>query len=124
MLDPKHFNDEIAKLLKLVDAKFGIQTDDLSEAMRKIGRRLPQSAHRNANRLVEVQQQLNNPKIALQIDPKTPVKPYAALLSDLENYDPADRRKGAILGALGVAVFNLIVVFVLLICVLIWRGFI
>lgn len=124
MLDPKHFNDEIAKLLKLVDAKFGIQTDDLSEAMRKIGRRLPLSAHRNANRLIEVQQQLNNPKIALQIDPETPLKPFAALHSDLEKYDPADRRKGAILGALGVAVFNLIVVAVLLICVLIWRGFI
>lgn len=123
MIDPKHFNDEIAKLLKLVDAKFGIQSDELSEAMRKIGRRLPQAAHRNAARLVEAQQQLKNPKIALQLDEKSLVKPYASLRSDLESYDPADRRKGAILGALGVTVFNLIMVVILLICVLIWRGF-
>lgn len=124
MIDQKHFNDDIRKLLKLVDAKFGIQTDDLSVAMRKIGRRLPASAHKNAAKLIEVQAQLAHPKIALQTDEKPLIKPYAALLSALEGYDPKDRRNGAILGALGVSVFNVLVVFVIFVIVLKWRGFI
>ncbi len=124
MIDQKHFNDDIKKLLKLVDAKFGIQTDDLSFAMRKIGRRLPQSVHRHAAKLVEVQTQLAHPKVALQIDEKPLVKPYATVLSALEGYDPADRRKGAILGALGTVAFNLIAVFVIFVIVLKWRGFV
>ena len=124
MIDQKHFNEDIKKLLKLVDTKFGIQADDLSYAMRKIGRRLPHSVHRHAAKLAEVQRQLAHPKIALQIDEKPLVKPYAAVLSALESYDPVDRRKGAILSTLGAIVFNLIVVFVIFVAVLKWRGFV
>lgn len=123
MIDQKHFNDDIRRLLKLVDSKFGIQTDQLSFAMRKIGRRLPSNVHKNAAQLVKAQKQLQHPKIALQLDEKPLIKPYSIVLSALEAYDPSDKRKGAILGALGSVAFNLILAFLLLVLVLLWRGY-
>lgn len=124
MIDAKTLNADIQKLLKLTDRQFGVQATDLATAMRKIGRRLPKSAHRNAAILIEAQTQMQNPKIAVQLDEKSLQAPYRGLLRAIEAYDRKDARKGAILDVLGGLAFNLIALFVILVIVLKWRGFV
>lgn len=123
MIDAKTLNDDIQQLLKLIDRQFGIQADDLATAMKKIGRRLPKSAHKNAAILIAAQSQAQNPKIAIQMDDRPLKAPYRALLRSIEAYDRKDARTGAILGALGGLAFNLIALFVIFVVVLKWRGF-
>lgn len=124
MIDAKTLDADIQQLLKLIDRQFGIQADDLASAMKKIGRRLPKSAHKNAAILVEAQTQARNPKIAIQMDERPLKAPYRALLRAIEAYDRKDARVGAILGTLGGLVFNLIVLLIILVAVLKWRGFV
>lgn len=123
MIDAKTLNEDIQQLLKLIDRQFGIQADDLASAMKKIGRRLPKSAHKNAAILITAQNQAQNPKIAIQMDDRPLKGPYRALLRAIEAYDRKDARKGAVLSAMGGLAFNLIALFVIFVVVLKWRGF-
>ncbi|MDC0736710.1 hypothetical protein N6L24_00325 [Cognatishimia sp. SS12] len=123
MLDHTEFNADIGKLLSLIERRFGFRSDDLGQAMRKIGRRLPKSAHRAAGVLIRAQCQAQNPKTAYQLQSDKLIKPYATLLREIEAYDRVDRRKGLLLGFLGTLAFQGIVIFALIIGVLIWRGY-
>lgn len=123
MIDAKTLNSDIGQLLKVIERQFGIEADDLQSAMRKIGRRLPKSAHRHARTLIEAQAHAQNPKIALQLDEGALKLPYAALLRAVEAYNRKDARWGLILSTLGSVAFNVIAICVILIVVLRWRGF-
>ena len=123
MVDPKDINAKVAISLKLIEKKFGIESDDLGKAMRKIGRRLPRKAHDNAKFMVKFQQQSGHPKLAMQLSSDDFSKAFNVLQDALNSYDVKDHRKGAILGALGGLVFNLILAFTLLVVFLLWRGF-
>lgn len=123
MVDPKDINAQVTKVLKLIEKKFSIQSDDLGKAMRKVGRRLPKKAHDNAKFMVKFQEQAGHPKLAVQLKPEEFTKAFNVLQAALNDYDVKDHRKGAILGALGGLVFNLILVFTLFVIILLWRGF-
>ena len=113
----------MVKVHALVRTKFGIETDDLDVAMRKIGRRLPRSAHRHAAQLVEFQTKSAHPKLRLNVDPVAFAKSYRGLMHALQSYDPSVKRMDLLLGTLASVAFNLIVVFALFVIVLKWRGF-
>ncbi|MFY0597672.1 MAG: hypothetical protein JXQ85_14665 [Cognatishimia sp.] len=108
MIDAKTLNSDIQQVLKLIERQFGIVADDLGPAMRKIGRRLPKSAHRNAKLLLDAQSKADHPKIAMQIDEASLKTPYNALIEAIEGYDRKDALKGQVLDILATTVFNLL----------------
>ena len=67
---------------------------------------------------------MRHPKLARLIKADQIDRAFTHLNEHLETIDPADRRKGAILGMLGGMVFNLILLIGALIAVLHWQGMI
>ena len=114
MIDAKTLNSDIQQILRLIDRQFGIQADDLASAMRKIGRRLPKSAHRNAQTLIKAQSHAQNPKIAIQLDPAPLKAPHDALVAAIEAYDRKDAMKGRALDIASTLAFNLLCALVLI----------
>ena len=123
MIDLKHIQKTNAGLARLAGQKFSFEADGLQKAMRKVGRRVPKALHRQAAVLIEAEQLAGHPKIRLGLDAEKVAAAEAGLRAGLEAVDPADRRKGFVLGLLGGLAFNLIAAFVLLVVFLKWRGF-
>ncbi|MCH2163790.1 MAG: hypothetical protein MK098_03930 [Marinovum sp.] len=111
-----------ASLAELVREKVGSRGSDLAVLANKAGRRLPKRVRADMVRLAEALQMAHHPKLSRQLDWAELRRAFDRVTEHLETLDPADRRKGARLSWLGNNVFNLIVVFVLLILVLWWRG--
>jgi hypothetical protein len=111
VIDAKTLNADIQQVIKLIDRQFGIHADDLKTAMRKIGRRLPKAAHRNAALLVEAQTQAQNPRIAVQLDEAPLKRPFDELIAAIESYDKKDAFKGRVLDILATMAFNLLLAF-------------
>lgn len=124
MIDPNDIRKRNADLCVLAEEKFSVKAKSLDPAMRKIGRRMPRHAHESAKVLVAAEAQAAHPKLSLMLDQKQINKAEQDVRLAFEAVDPADRRMGLILSTLGSVAFSLIVVFVLLMTVLRWRGFI
>lgn len=122
MIDPHTFGEQSAALEKALEAKLRLRGRTLDARLRKAGRLLPGRVRRAGRVLTEAQVKLAHPKLSRQVDDTRVSHAFTEFDTYLETIDPADRRKGAILGWLGGLVFNLIVVFGLLILVLRWQG--
>ncbi len=112
---------KIDHLLGLAHAQFGIKTQRLDVAMRRIGRQVPSFVQKQAEVLVIAQQTAGHPKLMQQIDAWRVEKAFKVVQAGLMNEDRADRRRGAILSLLGSLCFNLISVCALILAVLLWR---
>ena len=121
MTQNSEFNKNEAEILKLIEEKFSIQKGSLGGRMRRIGRRLPKRAHAAVEVLRKAQSLAGHPTLSRQVDARAVDKAFATLRETLNAIDPADRRKGAILGTLGSLSFNLLVLLALLVF-LAWRG--
>lgn len=104
-------------------AKMGVRARTLPRAMKRAGRRLPRSAHTAAAVITTAKMQCGHPKLAMMIDETSVQTAQQVLLTSLSRIDPKQRRKDAILSMLGAQAFNLIGVGVLVVGVLLWRGF-
>ncbi len=111
-----------ARLLELAKEKFGVRAKTLGRAMKKIGRRVPARLHRQAEVLVAAQRLGGHPKLMMQVDAVAVKKAFDEIVAHLEAIDVTDRRKGAMLNLGAALSFNLLVVVVLVILVLRWRG--
>lgn len=123
MIDPNDVHQKTTYLCKLARIKFGVTADTFDVAMRKIGRRAPSRVHRAAGVILRAQEMSGNPKLMRRLDPVKVENALIEVQDFLTHVDPKDRRKGVILGVLGSIVFNLILVFILLVLVLRWRGY-
>ncbi len=123
MIAHNELNSDLKKIQRLIHRKFGIDSDDLPKAMRKIGRRLPKSAHRNAKIVHTSMQKIAHPKLIMQVNQVETLTAVEALLTTLQDYDPRDRRLGLVLSTLASVAINLLLVFGILVVVLIWRGY-
>ena len=63
-----------------------------------------------------------HPKLALRVDRGRVARAHAEVCAHLRRIDPADRRRGAILGMLGGLAFNLLLLAGLALAFLRWRG--
>jgi len=122
MFDARDLEKKAARLHALVRDRFGVDQPDLARAARKLGRRVPKRVRTAMISVQAARQRATHPKLRLQIDPRALETNFDIAARHLEAVDKADRRKGAILGVLGGISFNLILVFVLVLVVLIWRG--
>lgn len=122
-MDPK-LAAQIARIETLLAEKFGASRGSLARRAQKPGRALPRRVRKDLERLARAQGMTGHPKLSRMIDGKDATRAAIHLRDWLEEVDVADRRKGRVLDLLGTLSFNLILVFVLLIAVLRWRGFV
>lgn len=111
---------EVQELLKSQAEASG----DLAAALGKARRQLPRRIYRQGMRLAEALPLLEHPKLRQTQDEKSLQKAAREVKQHLKDIDRADRRKGRLLEILGSMAFSVLMVFVLLIAVLRWRGFI
>ncbi|WP_417699531.1 hypothetical protein [Pseudophaeobacter sp.] len=97
---------------------------DLAGALAKARRRLPRRIYKQGMRLAEALPLLEHPKLRQIQDEESLRKAAREVKRHLKSIDIADRRKGRLLEMLAGMVFSLLVVFVLLVVVLRWRGFV
>lgn len=112
------------RLLELAREKFGVRSKSLAKAMAKIGRRVPSRLHKQADVIVEAGKFGGHPRMMMQVDGGAVTKAYNEIAAHLEAIDVADRRKGALLNLAAALSFNVMVVVVLVILILRWRGLI
>lgn len=86
---------------------------------------MPRYVQRDIRKVIEAQAVLQGPpKFAVQIDQNTVERAFRNAERWLKEVDAKDRRRGALLGMLGAMVFNLLLLAVLLLVLLRWRGMI
>ncbi|MEE9429210.1 MAG: hypothetical protein V3V25_13790 [Paracoccaceae bacterium] len=112
--------DHIATLLQ---DQLGIRGAGLETKLHNAGRLLPVDIRRHAQSLVGAVKLEGNPKLARMIDEGSTRRSYEICQQYLEEVDVSARRKGKFLDLLTINAFNLIVISVVLVAVLRWRGF-
>ncbi len=103
--------------------RLGIRGKDLATKLRHTGRMMPKRIKLEANFLAEATALDTNPKLSRMVNHERVVEAHQACMAFLETVDAADRRKGVVLGILGSLAMVLVVVTVLVLGVLEWRGF-
>jgi hypothetical protein len=110
-------------LAALIGERLGIRRGATLEAkLRHAGRLLPRAERAAGRRLVEAERLWPNPKLRRRIDVTTLDADIARLRAFLERIDPADRRRGVILGILATLAFNFLVLATAAIVYLAWSG--
>lgn len=124
MIETQDLNRRIQELMEQLHAKLGLRGKSLRVRLGRAGRRLPKRLHRAGQVILDAEQKVAHPKLALLVDPHPVEAAFAEFKVHLAEIDPVDRRKGKLLGWLAGVVFNLILVIVLLLAVLRWQGLI
>ena len=81
--------------------KLGGRGRSLEKRFARAGRLLPKRIRRAGRRITEAQAALHHPKLARLQDPKALNAAFAEITAHLKTIDPADRRKGLVLGHSG-----------------------
>lgn len=107
----------------LMEDRLGARGDGLAEKLRKAGHKLPSKLRKEADFLAEAAHLSQNPKMLLQIDHDRVAAAYDQCVRHL-NRLPNARRRG-MLASIGTSIaLSLLAVAVLVVAVLVWRGFI
>jgi len=112
--------EQVAELMKI---RLGIRGKDLATKLRHTGRMMPKRIKREAAFLVETAGLAESPKLSRMINLERVEAAHKACVEFLESVDVADRRKGVVLGILGSLAMVFLVVTVLVLSVLKWRGY-
>ena len=113
--------DRVAELL---EQRLKIRGKGLAEKLRRGGRGLPRAVRRAAEGLSGAAEQAENPRLMVQLDMEKVAADYDACLRYLGNLGAGARRMGVLLDGLARLAFIVLVVGVLVIGALYWRGFI
>ncbi|MFN4157357.1 MAG: hypothetical protein ACK4GO_02990 [Gemmobacter sp.] len=111
--------DRVAALL---EERLALRGDGLEAKLRRGRRMMPRRVFDAATRLAEAAHQSQNPKLLLQIEMGQVTQDYDTCLRHLGGLSLWDRRKVIILRWTASMVLTLIVVGVLFVVVLKWRG--
>ncbi|MCE0505129.1 hypothetical protein LR948_07180 [Roseivivax sp. GX 12232] len=120
--DPK-LEKMVARLERLLEAKFGASRGPLRRRIAAPGRLLPGKVRRDLDQVERAWSLAGHPKLGRQIDLPQTLAAGARAEDWLKTVDVRDRRIGRLLGLLGGLAFNLILLFALVLAVLLWRGF-
>lgn len=113
----------IAGLKAQLKERLGVGGADLMVALGRARHRLPRRVYRQGLLLARAEPLAGHPKLRLTLDAPALIVAAAEVSRHLETIDLADRRKGWWLGMLGGLSFNLILTVIVLVAVLVWRGF-
>lgn len=103
--------------------RLGIRGKDLATKLRHTGRMMPKRIKLEAHFLAEATALAANPKLNRMINRERVEKAHKVCMTYLESVDVADRQRGVVLGILGSLAMALVVVTVLVVGVLMWRGY-
>ncbi len=113
--------DRVATLL---EERLRVKGDTLEVRLRHAGRRLPGKVRQAGDVLVQATIMIRNPRLMHQVDDATVAQAYDTCLRHLNTLNPNVARRGMILDIAARIAFALLVVSLLLIVVLNWRGMI
>ena len=111
--------DRVAALL---EERLRIKGDTLEAKLGRAGRRLPRRVRDAGAALAQATLMIRNPKLLRQVDDQTVATAYDICVRHLISVNPAAARSGLILDIAARIAFALLVVTVLLVTVMYWRG--
>lgn len=123
MSEPDQIENQIAQTMELLREKLGVGGRDLNTALSRAGHRLPRRIRHQVRKLAQAEPLASHPKLCRTLDAAGLSSAAHEVRAHLKTIDLADRRKGWWLGMLGGLAFNVLLAVVLLIGVLIWRGY-
>lgn len=123
MANEQDIQDQVTLCLTMMREKLGLRAADMTQALPRARRRLPRHVYKGAVALAAAEPLLVHPKLRLTLDTVTLSKAARDLQAYLDDIDLKDRRKAWWLGVLGGVSFNLIALAVVVIVVLVWRGY-
>lgn len=124
MLDYKDVQSKTCAVQRGLHTKLGVRGRDLSQVLRRAGRRLPSRVRRQGHSLARAEFLAKNPKIAAQIDPAQIQSAYDAVTRHLASIDVGKNRLDRWLGVAGTIAFNLLIIATVFVFFLWWRGYV
>ncbi len=112
------------RVAALLEERLNMKGNGLAEKLRKSGRLLPRKVRLAAEQLADAATRSQNPKLLLQVNETEVASAYDICSKHLGKIDVADRRRGKVLRTASSMVISLMVVALLAIGVLYWRGYI
>ena len=123
MQDAETLMRQCEEVNTLLRDRLGLRKGPLAARLKRAGRRLPARIQKQGTVITDALALLEHPKLSQQIDFSAVNRALIDVKTHLKSIDPADRRRGAMLGAAGGLAFNLLLFGAILIGVLLWRGF-
>ena len=123
MSNSAEYDQLIADLSDRLQAKLNLRPAPFAKMVARSKGRLPRRVLRDARALIQAEQMARHPKLSRTLDVGRLHQSATSVKTHLDSIDPAEDRKDRILSIIASIVFSLIVVFVLLVLVLRWRGF-
>jgi hypothetical protein len=124
MITDKDMAAKSRTLRGLMQQKLDVRGRDLRQSLRRAGRRLPRAVRKRGAELMRAEMLAHNPKTARQVDVAEVDVAYDYVRDYLESLDVVDMRRGRILSLTSAVVANLILVGLLFIVWLWWRGYV
>ena len=108
----------------LLEERLRLKGGTLADKLRRAGRRLPRKVRDAGAALATAVTMMQSPKLRPQVNDETVALAYDICVRHLTTINPAAARQGLILNMAASIAFSLLVVAVLLVAVLYWRGFV
>ncbi len=124
MMDPKLFQTEIDAAADKLRTRLGARGRNFATRLKRAGRDLPKPARQAGWRLVELQAMVAHPKLRRLVRRTEVEAALKELGAHLDKINASERRMDRLLGFAGSAVGNLLLLAVLLIAFMRWRGLI
>ena len=124
MITDKDMAAKSRKLRGLLQEKLDVQGHDLRQSFGRAGRRLPRALRKRAEALMRAETLARNPRTARQVDAEALERDFEALRAYLVALDVGEMRKARLLSVAAAVAANLIVVAVLFVVWLWWRGYV
>jgi hypothetical protein len=124
MITDKDMAAKSRKLRGLMQQKLDVRGRDLRQSLRRAGRRLPRGVRKRGADMMRAEVLANNPKTARQVDIAEVDAAYDYMWNYLDGLDVADMRRGRILSLTSAIAANLLLVCLLFVIWLWWRGYV
>lgn len=124
MIDRDDIDAHCLTIRGLLEDKLGVRGRDLTQALRRAGRRLPRRVRAQAAVLAAAERQSGHPRLARQIDRHRMQKAFDAVRDHLRAIDVADARIARWLSIAGSLAFNMIAVTAGFVLWLWWQGYV
>ncbi len=111
------------RIAALMEERLNIKGKGLAEKLRKGGRLLPRKVRLAAEELAAAATRSQNPKLLLQINEAAVTAAYDTCSKHLTKIDVAHRRMSRILQSASSLVISLMMVVLIVVGVLFWRGY-
>jgi hypothetical protein len=117
-------DQQIAQISALLEQKLRVRGRTFEAKVRKAGRRLPRAVRRDATYLVQSIALAENPKLARMVDATKLSRAHANMVRHLESIDPSIERRAAFLNLAASIAFAVLMTAILVVFVLVQRGFV